>query len=59
MMVADELRNTYTVIEAATAHEALTILEGGTSVNLVLTDVKCPVQSMASRLLGQFGASTP
>jgi two-component system, response regulator PdtaR len=42
MMVADELRNTYTVIEAATAHEALTILEGGTSVNLVLTDVKMP-----------------
>ena len=42
MMLADELRNTYTVIEAATAHEALTILEGGTSVNLVLTDVKMP-----------------
>src|SRR5262249_50288852 len=43
MMVGDELRHqTYTVIEAATAHEALTILEGGTSVSLVLTDVKMP-----------------
>jgi CheY-like chemotaxis protein len=43
MTIADELRElAHNVIEAATADEALTILNSGTEIDLVLTDIKMP-----------------
>ena len=59
MMVADELRqHGYTVVEAATGDEALAILNSGTNVDLVLTDVKMPGKTdglaLARHLRGQY-----
>jgi DNA-binding NtrC family response regulator len=43
MMLADGLRETgYTVIEAASADEALAILQSGTKVHIVFTDINMP-----------------
>jgi CheY-like chemotaxis protein len=43
MMIAEELRDQgYTAIEAANAHEALSLLESGTVVHVVFTDVQMP-----------------
>jgi len=43
LMLADGLRETgYTVIEAAGADEALAILQSGTKVHIVFTDINMP-----------------
>jgi CheY-like chemotaxis protein len=43
VVASDELReHGYTVIEAATADEALSVLSGPTRVDLVITDIKMP-----------------
>jgi len=43
LMLADELRDQgWTVIEAASADEALRVLEGGVSIDLVITDIRMP-----------------
>jgi CheY-like chemotaxis protein len=43
MAVSEELRDRgYSVIEAATADEALTVLRGPTRVDLLLTDMRMP-----------------
>jgi CheY-like chemotaxis protein len=43
MAVSEELRDTgYSVIEAATADEALTVLQGPTRVDLLVTDMRMP-----------------
>src|SRR5712672_2234909 len=43
LMLADRLRETgYTVIEAAGADEALAILQSGTKVHIVFTDINMP-----------------
>jgi len=42
-MVAEALREKgYTVVEAGNADEALTILQGGTKVHIVFTDISMP-----------------
>ncbi|HUE64075.1 MAG TPA: response regulator, partial [Rhizomicrobium sp.] len=41
--IADALRNVgFEVVEASTADEALTIINGGTPIHLVFTDVRMP-----------------
>ena len=43
MMVGDRLREDgYAVIEAANAHEAITVLRSTTHIDLVLTDISMP-----------------
>jgi CheY-like chemotaxis protein len=43
LMIADDLRDAgFTVIEAASADEALTVLRSSTPVDLVLTDIRMP-----------------
>lgn len=43
LMVADELRaEGYTVVEAANADEALTVLRSNSAVDLLITDVRMP-----------------
>lgn len=43
MVLADELREQgWTVIEAASADEALRVLEGGVAIDLVITDIRMP-----------------
>jgi CheY-like chemotaxis protein len=42
-MIADALRAAgFKVVEASTADEALTIVQGGTPIHLVFTDVRMP-----------------
>jgi|SRR5215471_6568773 len=60
MAIADELRDqAYTVIEAATGDEALTILTSETKVDLVLTDVKMPGKTDGLTLAKHLRAHDP
>ena len=60
VMLAEELQaRGYTVIKAADADEALTLLSGDNSIDLLLTDVKMPRTLDGAELARTVGAAHP
>jgi two-component system, response regulator PdtaR len=58
--ISDELRDHgYSVIEAASAGEALSVLQSPTRVDLVLTDMKLPGSLDGAALVRQIRAQLP
>jgi CheY-like chemotaxis protein len=60
LMIAEALRaEGFGVVEASSGDEALTVLESGTRVNLVFTDVRMPGKLDGLALVGHLRVTRP
>lgn len=60
LMIAEALREEgFGVVEASSGDEALTVLESGTRVNLVFTDVRMPGKLDGLALVGRLRVTRP